>query len=48
MCAGWGGDDSHVVFGENFPREKGSVRLCVQIYFKLQMGFYPMAVSLRQ
>jgi hypothetical protein len=26
---GWVGDDSHTVFGQKFPGEKGSVRLCV-------------------
>jgi hypothetical protein len=26
---GWVGDDSHVVFGQKFPGEKGSVRRCL-------------------
>jgi hypothetical protein len=26
---GWMGDDSHVVFGQKFPDEKGSVQLCI-------------------
>jgi hypothetical protein len=26
---GWLGDDSHVVFGQKFPGEKGSLRRCV-------------------
>jgi hypothetical protein len=28
---GWAGDDSHVVFGQKFPGEKGSVRRCVVV-----------------
>jgi hypothetical protein len=26
---GWVGDESHVVFGQQFPGEKGNVRQCV-------------------
>jgi hypothetical protein len=26
-----GGDDSHVVFGQKFPGEEGSVRRCVDV-----------------
>jgi hypothetical protein len=28
---GWLGNNSHVVFGQEFPGEKGSVRLCVVV-----------------
>jgi hypothetical protein len=28
---GWMEDDSHVVFGQKFPGEKGSVRLCISM-----------------
>jgi hypothetical protein len=28
---GWVGIDSHVVFGQKFPGEKGSVRRCVVV-----------------
>jgi hypothetical protein len=27
----WVGDDSHVVFGQTFPCEKGSVRQCIVV-----------------
>jgi hypothetical protein len=26
---GWVGDNSHVVFGQQFPGEKGSVKWCI-------------------
>jgi hypothetical protein len=26
---GWVGDDSHIVFGQKFPGEEGSVRQCI-------------------
>jgi hypothetical protein len=28
---GWVGDNSHVVFGQKFPGEKGSVRWCIVV-----------------
>jgi hypothetical protein len=28
---GWVREDSHVIFGQNFPTERGSVRWCVVV-----------------
>jgi hypothetical protein len=35
---GWLGDGSHVVFGQNFPDEKGSVRRCVVVMQQLVLS----------